>query len=258
MSRPFSLTLALRRIALAPWFAALVGFAMGVLTNSFHSFIDNLTRDLFGIQPGTLSSLLTILIGVVAVVGVGLLAACFTPPPARFTPHLREGGGAAPKQKRGLILLVSNPKSAMFAIQHHFAGGPLEKVWLLYSRDSEEFAYFGKGTRPLALQIKADAEELARSSGRSLEIVLPEVGVSPADAQDTFDAVRRIFRSRSLPTGEIMADFTGGTKPMTVGLIMACMAPDRELEYVAWHPQLDNMHGPFVIDYQAAAFPGSL
>ena len=47
-------------------------------------------------------------------------------------------------------------------------------------------------------------------SGQLLTVVLPDNGVSPTDAQDTFDAVGRIFRERSLPTEEIVADFTEG------------------------------------------------
>lgn len=78
--------------------------------------------------------------------------------------------------------------------------------------------------------------------------------VSPGDAQDTFDHVNRIFRIAGFSPQEIIADFTGGTKPMTVGMIMACLPRERDLEYVPFNPQSKQMHGPYLIDYQHGAF----
>jgi len=83
-------------------------------------------------------------------------------------------------------------------------------------------------------------------------------GVSAGDAQDTFDQVNRVYRvdaSRlQLAAEEIIADFTGGTKPMSVGMIMACLPVDRSLEYVAFNQPAKRMSGPFLVDYQHSAF----
>lgn len=83
---------------------------------------------------------------------------------------------------------------------------------------------------------------------------MQENGVSPADAQDTFDAVNRIFRSSGYEPEDIIADFTGGTKPMSVGMIMACLPAQRSLEYVSYNPVTKTSFGPYLIDYQHSAF----
>ncbi|NJK52820.1 MAG: hypothetical protein HC936_08255 [Leptolyngbyaceae cyanobacterium SU_3_3] len=81
-----------------------------------------------------------------------------------------------------------------------------------------------------------------------------ERGVSPGDSQDTFDLVNQIYRRSGYEPQELIADFTGGTKPMSVGMIMACLPSERELEYVSYTPETRQMHGPYRVDYQHKAF----
>ena len=165
----------------------------------------------------------------------------------------RGGGAAQPEGKKGLILLVSNPASAEFAIRYHFAAKQtLERVWLIPSNATRS-AEFGASSRPAAEQIKQAAADLAESEGRPLAVEIHDTGVSPADAQDTFDYVNRVFRRSGYEPGEIIADFTGGTKPMSVGMIMACLPAQRELEYVSLNRETGS-HGPYLIDYQHRAF----
>jgi hypothetical protein len=164
-----------------------------------------------------------------------------------------KGGLDLPDGKRGLILLVSNKESALFAVRYHFEElKTLEKVWLLPSNGSEA-DMFGPSSGAIAGEIKRECEALALAAGRALEVVIHPSGVSPADSQDTFDYVRRIFRGGEYEPGELIADFTGGTKPMSVGMIMACLPSERELEYVSFNPAKGS-YGPFLIDYQHRAF----
>ena len=157
-----------------------------------------------------------------------------------------------PEPKRGLIILVSNASSAMHAIKYHFNGKRLERVWLIPSNGRENDK-FGRSSISLAEEIGKECEMLKNEAGQRLMVDRTHE-VSPADAQDTFDTVNRIFRTGGFRAEEIIADFTGGTKPMTVGMIMACLPPERELEYVPYNPQTKEMHGPYLIEYQHSAF----
>ncbi len=158
-----------------------------------------------------------------------------------------------PEGKKGLILLVSKKESALFAIKYHYeVKKMLEKVWLIPSNDLA-VETFGPSTFPNAVEIKKECRVLADKNERPLDVEIHPTGVSPADSQDTFDYVRRIFRESGYQSDELIADFTGGTKPMSVGVIMACLPTERELEYVSLNRETGS-HGPFLIDYQHRAF----
>lgn len=180
------------------------------------------------------------------------------------TKHFKPGGLAQPDGKRGLIILVSNADHALHAIRYHYATkGTLRYVWLIPSNDAES-ERFGKGTGETAKTIKARCEALPsenpdqNATGRPLEAFILSQGASAGDAQDTYDLVNRVYRVDAdrlgFEPGDVIADFTGGTKPMSVGMIMACLPTDRSLEYVALNPATRTMSGPFLIDYQHSAF----
>jgi CRISPR-associated protein (Cas_Cas02710) len=167
-----------------------------------------------------------------------------------------------PAGKKGLILLVSTPREgtpvanthAMHAVVYHLqTKNALERVWLIPS-DNSDRNRFGPSTRPAADDIKKGCETIALQLKKRIKVEIYEKGVSPADSQDTFDYVNRIFTRSGFKADAIIADFTGGTKPMTVGMIMACLPRDRELEYVPFNQATGQMDGPFVIEYQHSAF----
>lgn len=158
-----------------------------------------------------------------------------------------------PTGKKGLILLTSKESHAMRAVEYHLQQmKTLKRVWLIPSDDSD-VTRFGPSSRPQAGKIEALCNDLAQKLGKSLKVEILD-GVSPADSQDTYEFVNRIFKRSGFDTDEIIADFTGGTKPMTVGMIMACLPRDRELEYVPYNQSTGQMDGPFVIEYQHSAF----
>jgi hypothetical protein len=173
-------------------------------------------------------------------------------------------GLTQPDGKKGLILLVSNPASAMFSIKYHYeTKRTLETVWLIPSDDSQS-NQFDSSSQNKAQEIQKLCEELSinlqKEDALNNRPTLPplkvtvEKGVSPADAQDTFSMVNKIYRKSHYPADEIAADFTGGTKLMSVGMIMACLKRDRVLEYVSFNPATKQSFGPYIIDYQHSAF----
>ncbi|MEA5470261.1 hypothetical protein, partial [Spirulina sp. 06S082] len=165
-----------------------------------------------------------------------------------FLPQLRPSEG-----KKGIIILVRRKESALHSIRYHFLDkGTLERIWLIPSSD-DETEKIGFSSQPEAEKIQELCQELSAQYDRVLNVEI-ERGVSPADSQDTFDIVNRIFRRYNGYPGNIVADFTGGTKPMSVGMIMACLPGDRDLEYVAYNSSTRQMTGPFVINYQHSAF----
>ncbi|MBW4490233.1 MAG: hypothetical protein KME12_20835 [Trichocoleus desertorum ATA4-8-CV12] len=164
-----------------------------------------------------------------------------------------QDGLRKPEGKKGLIILVSNPASALFTIEYHLQHNRLEKVWLIPSNDLEA-ERFGPNSRENAKTIQQKCEQLAQQYNRDFEVEIHATGVSPAEAQDTFDCVNQIFRRSRYGATDMIADFTGGTKPMSVGMIMACLPRHRELEYVSFNPATKQTFGPFLIDYQHSAF----
>lgn len=234
MTRRPAYRLAWKRLGLVAPLAAFGVVVLGVLVNGLYEVV----KDALGGSAALVAvGALAVLVGVAAA-----LARFVTPGPIGPVSQ-----GLAPKS-RGLVLLVSNADSAKYAVLHHFTGGPLERVWLIASGDTDA-AEFGPGTLKLAGELKAWAATL----GRPLDIQVLQA-VSAAEAHDTFDAVRRIYRTCGLPPAEVIADFTGGTKPMTVGLILASLDAERPLQYTSWHKPSNTMHGPFLIDYRHEAF----
>jgi hypothetical protein len=55
------------------------------------------------------------------------------------------------------------------------------------------------------------------------------------DPKKVFELVQQIYKEAEalgIPRSEIIADYTGGTKSMTAGLILACTEQDRDLQYM--------------------------
>lgn len=180
-------------------------------------------------------------------VGVGLFLLLFTLlafnlPGAviRWIRDLRESErepdvniAAVVNKRRGLVALVSrgaNPPAAA-AIRYHFQAeedGEKEPVlqycWLLTGPDSDE-----QSSQVNAKMLAQEYEAL----GLKVEIW----NLSDADdPRQLFRAVQDIYREAwtryRLPAADIIADFTGGTKCMTAGMVLACAAGDWDLQYM--------------------------
>ncbi|MFB2897740.1 hypothetical protein ACE1CI_32895 [Aerosakkonemataceae cyanobacterium BLCC-F50] len=247
-----------RRLGLPVWTLLGIGFA-GWWFDNAGALIESLIQYLLyflKIQQNTpdfvayLPKVLMFLIPCIAVIGIGMWQSYGRKIISRgISGELRK-----PEGKKGLILLVSNPDSAKFAIDYHYIEkGTLEKVWLIPSNDTEKDK-FGEPSISKVDPIEDYCKELKTNYGRPLEVIVHRKGVCPGDAQDTFDYVNRVYRQSGYAEHELIADFTGGTKPMSVGMIMACLKRDRELEYVSFVFASKQSFGPFLIDYQHSAF----
>jgi hypothetical protein len=122
-----------------------------------------------------------------------------------------------PAPRKGLIAFVSLTQRAHLdrAIAYHRE--TLKRLWLIATQEAQV----------RAAQIVAEYNK----SGVQISIVpLSEEW----DLIKTKETVDQIFTEQldGLAEEDIIADFTGGTKPMTVGMVFACLTPSRSLQYV--------------------------
>jgi hypothetical protein len=220
----------------SPYISPLWGFysgvIMGIITNNLYDII----------QKNTYYYILFLIIVLAPIVILVILS-------RRATSFKFGEEFVYPSPKKGLILLVSREDSAMQSILYQKGKGKLERVWLLPSNEMEK-KRFGKSSIETASNIIKACENI----GIKAEIAK---SVSPADSQDTFDTVSRIYRNASkygMDKMDIGSDFTGGTKPMTLGMIMACLPQERELQYVSFNADTKRMYGPYFIDYRHELF----
>ncbi len=196
-----------------PLFFIFGAVALAVLGNVF----TDLVKLYFGSEPRQLWLILGVAAGLLGVVVA--LAYSFGAIRARRT---AAAGYAVvnqpqPRRYRGLIVFVSLAQRAHLekALQYH--GEQLERVWLIATKEA-------KG---LAQELQAEYV----TATRTLTLVPLE---NEWDLQAVQNVIEAIYREQlgDLTEAEVIADFTGGTKPMTVGMIFACLSPARHLQYV--------------------------
>jgi hypothetical protein len=125
----------------------------------------------------------------------------------------------------GLIWLLSpgGLELPQFAIRHHLTaqgGEPLRHCWLLISPGAQE--------------------AFERLSGRVAElgyaVDLHPVRVTAGTIEAAYRAVDQIYTTEAgaaqLRPEQIVADLTGGLKPMTAGMVLACLPHGHALEYI--------------------------
>lgn len=121
----------------------------------------------------------------------------------------------SPERSMGLVSLFSNKDTLTEAIRFHQP--TLQYCWLVITPEMQ----------PKALQAMADLKGI-------------QVSLHPIDnALNTtlcYDTVRHIFEEEaplhSISPSQVIADITGGTKPMTMGMIMACLKGGYRIEHV--------------------------
>jgi hypothetical protein len=125
----------------------------------------------------------------------------------------------------GLIWLLS-PHDIDFPLttilyHHEAAGGPIRQhCWVLVTSTA----------RPAYEQLAARIDEL------HLEVTLHPVALEAETLEATSLAVERIYQAEAAQVGlraeQIIADMTGGLKPMTAGLVLVCVTYGYALEYI--------------------------
>ena len=122
-----------------------------------------------------------------------------------------------PEQYRGLISLFSREDTLREAIRYHQP--VLEHCWLLVTPQMRE----------RALRFESEFPELKFT---------PYPLADHYDSQGCYRAVVKIFQEDAARLGmaprQVIADITGGTKPMTLGMAMACLEvePAYPMEHV--------------------------
>jgi len=123
----------------------------------------------------------------------------------------------------GLILLISpkNTEVPLRSVTHH--ASKLKYCWLIATSQS-----------------LATAQEVkAAINNRFPNVIVnnpDDCLVDPENIESTFNKVDLIFhlgtKDYGLPENEIVADITGGLKPMTAGMALACFTLDRKMQYM--------------------------
>lgn len=123
-----------------------------------------------------------------------------------------------PQPRKGLVILVSNAPVVKKAIDYHLPA--LEYCWLITTPQ----------TATLGANIQTEYDGRIKCFPRGIENEL--------DSEGCYHLVSAIYdeaRRSGLQTAEMIADITGGTKPMTTALVLAC---------VSHEPPLDLQHVP--------------
>ena len=111
----------------------------------------------------------------------------------------------------------------LFALNHHRKGGGAAHCWLVMQEDFPPVRKrFGELSRRLA------------EEGMTTQI--HPVYVKQPDVHAAYQAVRAVFEREAAEEGlrpdQIIADITGGTKPLTTGMVLAALTTGGALEYV--------------------------
>lgn len=145
----------------------------------------------------------------------------------------------------GLIVLMSTriDSPAEVAIRHHWNQGQipcLQHCWVICTESSLDYA---REMKRSLLEDDIDENRLHLYYGSYELNDLDQPGLSlivsdraADDPETTLRLVNAIFadaRTKGLAETDILVDFTGGTKPMGIGAVLACAAPSRRLEYLA-------------------------
>ncbi len=126
-----------------------------------------------------------------------------------------------PARRQGLILLIGPTEAAApHAIEYHLP--TLKQCWLIATAESQSVA---------ATLAQRYGDRVRMSYGS------PEYVVHPDEMKSTYDVVVNALKragdpAAGLSPGEVIADLTGGLKPMTAGMTLACLAHNADLQYM--------------------------
>jgi CRISPR-associated protein (Cas_Cas02710) len=191
--------------------------AGAVLVAVMGNMASDLLKSYFGDERARLwvilvvSSVILFLL-VVAIYAAGVFRAMFT---SRSLYRFLDKPNPAPR--KGLIAFVSLTQRAHLdrAIIYHRE--TLKRLWLIATQEC---------------QVRA-AQLVAEYNKQGIQVSIVPLG-EEWDLIKAKETVDRIYAEQldGLAEEDIIADFTGGTKPMTVGMVFACLTPSRSLQYV--------------------------
>lgn len=131
--------------------------------------------------------------------------------------------GTTPEKHKGLIVFCSKGEnlSAENAIRYHYR--VLEQCWLITGgRDSEDAA------KKLITKLVMD------NFSHNLFVKIPMSNNDIDNPEKVFEVIEDIFKSlpKNFDESDVIGDYTGGTKSMTAGMILACSPPGRNLQFM--------------------------
>ena len=222
-------------------FNTVLGFALGWLTNILSEFF---------VLPKTTALLITAGIVIALVINTIQLGARIQAKPTPYQVPKGQDATSVHKSKKGLIVTVSLPYPAidwnaeipinsnlytlLTAIKAH--GSSLEYIWLLGTADPKE----GKGSGSIFAELKEYIVRNRESLGLTKEPKIEFLKTIPMDfdnqvtecVRKTVDEVFDHAADFGLKQSDIIADCTGGTKSMTLGVILACLEEDRDIQLI--------------------------
>jgi hypothetical protein len=155
----------------------------------------------------------------------------------------------------------SNLWPQLAAIQYHLEGGALRDCWLITTRsESKDDAAGSEATAPI---VEAFVRSLPGGPAVSLHTGA-DYTVTPGAYTAIYEIVDRIFRRAPYRPAHLIADVTGGTKLMTIGIALACLSPGRKMEYTSsdrdWRgePVPEGEMRPVLVDVGAVLNRGDL
>jgi hypothetical protein len=123
----------------------------------------------------------------------------------------------------------SNLRPQLKAVQYHIEQGKLEQVWLM-STPNEMIN--GRVVEGSELTAKLLEKYLNFRYGGRLKVEREGYTVEDGNYGKLYYVIDQIFKTSKYKESEIIADITGGKKMMSVALAMACVAPERKMQYM--------------------------
>jgi hypothetical protein len=134
---------------------------------------------------------------------------------------------AAVPGHRGAIVIASvgdGISSAGGAIRHHREGGRLEHCWIVSA--GQESTAQARALIAALVQTEMLPDRL------HLKALSAEDADNPEAVYQCIEAIYREARVIGLAEDEVIGDYTGGTKSMTAGMVLACASPKRRLQFM--------------------------
>lgn len=120
-----------------------------------------------------------------------------------------------PEKRKGLVFLVSNEEPLAKAFAYHQP--VLSHCWLIATNNS--------------LEVAREFQEKHAQPGKRFFIKVLSDEFSWEECKKIIDEIYANLPEGLKPT-DVITDFTGLTKPASAGAILACLSPDRPLQYV--------------------------
>ncbi|MBZ5554043.1 MAG: hypothetical protein LAO21_15110 [Acidobacteriia bacterium] len=156
----------------------------------------------------------------------------------------------------------SNLRPLMDAVAFHSGEDKLREVWLI-TTESEKRMQEGEEVKIRGSELAGEILEKFLRFKYGERIVVHREGftVKAWDYAALWRKAEEIFRTSGYKEDVLLADVTGGTKMMSVALAMACVAPNRKMQYMDsgrdWqgNPLPTGMIDPVVIDVDPILYP---